>query len=75
MERLNPLDLIVATHEDARSVMDVLGHDIKHPLHLAVDGLAAGYTRIAISIVATELVDVCFSLTILEHHCHRGTLI
>jgi hypothetical protein len=42
VERLDLLNLVIAAHEDARPVVDVLGHDFQHALHLAVDGLAAG---------------------------------
>ena len=35
------LHLFEATHEDAGAVVNVLGHDLQHALHLAVDRLAA----------------------------------
>ena len=35
------LHLLVAAQEDARSVVDVLGHDLDHAIHVAVDGLSA----------------------------------
>lgn len=38
---LDPLDLIVATHEDTGLIVDVLGHHLEHSVHLAVDSLAA----------------------------------
>lgn len=36
------LDLLLAAEEDAAPVVDVLGHDLHHALHLAVDGETAG---------------------------------
>ena len=36
------LDLIVATHEDTAAVVDVLGGDGHHAVHVAVDGLTTG---------------------------------
>ncbi len=42
MEPLDLLHLVVAAHEDARLVVDVLGLHVQHPPHVAVDRLAAG---------------------------------
>ena len=41
------LYLIIAAEEDAAPVMDVLGHDFNHALHLAVDCLAAGCVHVS----------------------------
>lgn len=41
------LDLIVTAEEDTRSVVDVLGHDCQHPLHLAIDGLTTSCDLLA----------------------------
>lgn len=46
IEGLDLLDLVVAPQENARAVVDVLRHDLEHPAHLIVDGLAAGYVWI-----------------------------
>lgn len=43
VELLDLLHLIVAAHEDTGSVVDVLGLDLEHSLHVAVDSLATGY--------------------------------
>lgn len=37
----NLLHLVIAAEEDTGPVMDVLGNDFQHALHLAVDGLTA----------------------------------
>lgn len=42
-ELLDLLNLIVTSHEDAGSVVDVLGRNLEHALHVAVDGLSASY--------------------------------
>lgn len=36
------LHLIIAAQEDSASVVDVLGDDVDHPSHLAVNCLTAG---------------------------------
>jgi hypothetical protein len=36
------LHFVVATHENTRSVVDVLWYNFHHPLHFAVDSLTAG---------------------------------
>lgn len=41
------LYLIVAPKEDAGPVVDVLGADGEHAIHVVVDGLAAGYTSVS----------------------------
>ena len=38
------LNFVVASQEDARSVVDVLRDDLEHPLHLTVDCLSASYS-------------------------------
>ena len=35
------LNFVVATHEDTRSIMDMLGDNSKHTFHAAVDRLAS----------------------------------
>lgn len=42
-ESLHLFHLVVATHEDARTVVDVFRVNFKHPLHVVVNCLAAGY--------------------------------
>ena len=37
------LYFLLRTHENTRSVVDVLGHDFKHAFHLAVDSQSASY--------------------------------
>ena len=41
VESLHLLNLVIASHVDARAVVDVLRHDLQHASHLTVDGLAA----------------------------------
>ena len=41
MEGLDLLNLVVAAHKDAGSVMDMFWNNLEHAIHLAVDGLAA----------------------------------
>lgn len=41
------LYFVVTAKEDTRSVVDGLGYNLEHTLHLAVDGLAASYHRIS----------------------------
>lgn len=36
------LHFVIAAHEDARPIVDMLGHHRQHSLHPAVDGLATG---------------------------------
>jgi hypothetical protein len=36
------LHFIIAPHEDPTPIVNVLGYDLQHSRHLAVDGLAAG---------------------------------
>lgn len=43
MESLDLFHLIVAAHEDAGAVVDVLGDDLEHAVHVAVDSLATSY--------------------------------
>lgn len=45
----NFLYLIVATHEDTRSVVDTLGNNIQDALHAAVDCLAASWDEIKLA--------------------------
>lgn len=47
VERLDLLNLVITAHEDTRLVVDVLGHDLQHPPHLAVDSLAAGWMGVS----------------------------
>lgn len=35
------LHFVIATHEDSRPIVNVLGNDGDHAFHVAVDGLAA----------------------------------
>lgn len=42
VEGLHFLNLVIAAHEDTRPVVDVLGHNLEHPLHLAVHCLTTG---------------------------------
>ncbi len=37
------LHLIIAAHEDSAAIVDMLGYDLDHALHLAVHRLAASY--------------------------------
>ncbi len=45
VKRLYLLNLVIATHKDARPIVDVLGHHLEHAAHLAIDGLATGYRK------------------------------
>lgn len=47
MELLNLLDLIVASHEDTGSVVDMFGLDLEHALHVVVDSLTTGCSRVS----------------------------
>jgi hypothetical protein len=38
---LDLFDFVVATHEDARTVVNVFRNDFEKTLHLAIDSLAA----------------------------------
>jgi hypothetical protein len=49
------LDLLLGAHEDAAPVVDVLGDDLHHALHLTVDGEAAGCGGV---LVCSNLDDV-----------------
>ena len=40
-ETLDLFYLVVAAHEDARPVVDILGNNLHHPVHLAVQSLTA----------------------------------
>ena len=42
VERLDLLDLIVAAHEDTGLVVNVLGDNLEHPPHLAINRLTTG---------------------------------
>lgn len=41
VELLDLLNLIITSHKDTGSVVDVLRNHIEHPLHVVVDSLAA----------------------------------
>ena len=45
VESLDLLDLLPAAHKDTGPVVDVLGYDFEHALHLAVDSLATGWSE------------------------------
>lgn len=45
----NLLHLVVASHEDTRPIMNILGHNLHHALHPAVDRLSASYVPIRLA--------------------------
>ena len=45
VERLDLFNLVIATHEDAGTVVNVLGSDFEKALHLAIDSLATGLKK------------------------------
>lgn len=51
VELLDLLDLIVASHEDTGSVVDVFGLDLEHALHVAVDSLTTGWSRVSVDYI------------------------
>ena len=73
------LNFIVASQEYTRPVMDVLRHYLQHSLHMAVDRLTASCAFTSVSIILsgsrTETLHLDRVRTILEHHCHRCTLV
>jgi hypothetical protein len=38
---------VLRTHENTRPVVNVLGHDFEHALHLAVDSQSTSYCRVS----------------------------
>lgn len=43
MVLLDLLNLLPASHEDTGSVVDVLGHNLEHTLHVVIDSLTTSY--------------------------------
>ena len=70
----NLLHLVVATHEDTGSVVDMLRHDCQHTLHAAVDRLATGCSTISVTMSRTHDVKLG-KRTVLEDHSHWRTFI
>lgn len=83
VDRNDLLHLVIAAHEDARSIVDMLGHHRQHPFHPAIDRLPASWSRMSAdgrggskwAPLATPRPDGERSLTILEDHRHGRTLV
>lgn len=70
----NLLDFIVATEEDAGSVVDMLWNDLEHACHVAVNCLTTSCCVLA-EIGVRTLEPEVHPLTILEDHGHWSALV
>lgn len=72
MELLDLLDLVIASHEDARSIMDSLRNNLEHASHIAIDGLTSSYILLAHNRYSFTESNVPFSKTMaIGAHSYR----